>query len=452
MIAALIGRLRGVHANHKRIASGAALIGLLVIGAKLFVAAREMAIAWRYGISGTVDAYQLALTVTTWLPTMLAAVATVVLVPRLVALQREGTGGYRGFIEELNGGVLLLGLGLALATWAAAPFAADILSGTLDRETAELTRAMSLRMAPVAFFAILIGYFSARLQARERFAYSAAEAVPAVVITLFVIGAPDSAAAWPLVWGTLFGWLLQLAWLGRMVHANDPPLGRVRFRHRSEQWQTLYGSLIAMGLGQAFITAVLPVDQLFAAHLGEGAVATLGYVNRIITLATGFGTVVFARALLPVLSGAVAEGNLALGRRQTLTWSWIMGGLAIAGAAVGWLLAPLLVQILFQRGAFGAEETARVAEVLRWGMLQFPPLFAGIVLVQWYAATGRYRAILLVTFVAFLAKVGANFAFAGPFGVSGLMIGTAVMYSVTALMMAMGAGRLGPISRKNEPL
>ena len=73
MITTLIGRISGVHDNHKRIASGALLIGALTLGAKLFVAAREMAIAWRYGVSGTVDAYQLAITITTWLPMLIMA-------------------------------------------------------------------------------------------------------------------------------------------------------------------------------------------------------------------------------------------------------------------------------------------------------------------------------------------------------------------------------------------
>ena len=34
---------------------------------------------------------------------------------------------------------------------------------------------------------------------------------------------------------------------------------------------------------------------------------------------------------------------------------------------MGWLLAPWGVSVLFQRGAFTAENTQAVAQVLRWG-------------------------------------------------------------------------------------
>lgn len=438
MIGGLIDRLRLTHDNHKRIAAGAFWIGLFVLAAKLCVAAREMAIAWRYGISAEVDAYQIALTVTTWLPMMLFGLAGVVLVPRLVALRKVGGDG--GFIDELNGAVLVVGALLALLTWIGAPFATGLLAGTLAAPTRELAESLTEQMAPIAFLIVVGGYLSARLQAREHYAYSFADAAPALVIALFVIVGPGDSPTAPLLYGTLLGYLVYALWLARMAAVADPPLGRLRLRHRSEQWALVYGAFATMGLGQLFITAALPIDQAFAATLGEGGVSTLGYVTRITTLITSFGSVVFARALLPVLSGAVAEGDHELGRGQALKWAWLMAAVGAAAAAVGWLLAPLGVRILFERGAFGARETELVSDVLRYGLLQLPPFFGGIVLVQWYAAANRYRAILFITLVALLAKVAANALLVGPLGVSGIMVSTALMYAVTTLLMAAASG------------
>lgn len=438
MIAALLGLLRGVHSNHKRIASRAVLIGALVLGGKLFVAAREVAIAWRYGISGTVDAYQLALTIASWLPMMIGAAATMVLVPRLVALRRGG-GDYRGFVSELNGAMLLLGLAVALFTWLGAPAAAALLGGGLDPSIVALTADMATTMAPLALLVIAAGHFAARLQARERFAYSASEALPAIGVILFLLAVPGAFDAWSLVWGTLIGYAAQVVVLGRMVQTGAPPLGALRFRHGSGEWATLYGALLVMGLGQLFITATNPIDQAFAARLGEGAVATLGYVNRIVTLITGFGSVVLARALLPVLSGAVADGSPALGRRQALQWSFVMFALATAGALLGWLLAPFGVRILFERGAFDAEATALVTNVLRYGLVQLPPFFGGIALVQWYAAANRYRTILAVTAAALALKVALNAVLAPRLGLSGIMLSTAAMYLLSMVLMVAAA-------------
>lgn len=446
MIRALLARLRLTHANHRRIATGAFWIGLFVLATKLFAAAREMAIAWRYGISAEVDAYQLAFTVTTWLPMWLSGVAGFVLVPRLVALRRSE--GDKGFIDELNGGILLLGGGLMVLTWIGAPFVTGLMTGSLAPATRSLARSLAADMAPIALMIVAGGYFAARLQAREHYAFGIAEAAPALTIALFVVLGPIEAATAPLLWGTVLGWVLYALWLGRMTAVADRPLGRLRFRHRSEQWALLYGPILAMGIGQLLVTTTIPIDQVFAASLGEGAVSTLGYVNRIITLITSFGFVVFARALLPVLSAAVAEGDHELGRRQALKWAWAMAGLAAAGTAIGWLLAPIGVQILFERGAFSAADTALVSEVLRYALLQLPPFFAAIVLLQYYAAASRYTAILVVDLIALLAKVAVNALLVEPMGVAGITLSSAIMYALMALLLAAGSGerwaRRGP--------
>src|SRR5206468_2061745 len=140
-----------------------------------------MAIAWRYGVSATVDAYQLSLTITMWLPMMLSSVMTVILVPRLVGL-RAHTSERQEFVGELNGAILLLGIVIAAVTWVAAPAISSLLGAKTNAATTQLTAAMSRQMAPVALFTLLGGYLSARLQSRERFAYSATEAIPSILI------------------------------------------------------------------------------------------------------------------------------------------------------------------------------------------------------------------------------------------------------------------------------
>ena len=315
---------------------------------KLVVAAREMSIAWRYGVSRTVDAYQLALTATTWAPMMLAGVMSAVLVPRLVKMEREGNGR-RDFLGELNAAVILAALLVAGLTWAAAPIAASLMASHKDPGTLQLTASMIARMAPIAMVMILSAYLYARLQARQRFSYSATEALPALTIAVFVLVFDDPAGS-SIVLGSLVGFVLQLVVLVGLAIRADPPLGTVRLTHRSTQWAGLRQSFLVMALGQILITASLPIDQGFASRLGEGAVATLGYTNRILTLFSGLRTIVIGRALLPVLSEAVAAGDLALGRRQALHWTLLLGACATAGSLILWAGAHLLVRMIFERG------------------------------------------------------------------------------------------------------
>ena len=433
------GRL-SFHPNHKRIASGALVIGVLTFVAKLFGAGREMAIAWRFGVSGTVDAYQLALTATTWIPMMLAGAGSAVLVPRLVGLQRDLSSRIR-FLAELNAAVLAVALAVGGLTWFVGPLAAELLASHQSASALQVTASMSAAMAPVAAFMIGSAYFSARLQARERFGYSVTEAAPALAIILSLVLLPDSNEK-TLVLGTGVGFLLQLVVLAAMTRHSDAPVCTVRWRHRSREWDTLRASFALMIAGQLLITASIPVDQGFASRLGEGSVAMLGYANRVITLISGLGTIMIGRALLPVLSESVASGNGELSRRHSRQWALFLGASAAVAALILWASAPLVVRIIFQRGAFSAVASAEVARVLRVGLIQLPFYFPGIALVQWYAATGRFRSILWISLVALIVKVILNAALAPRFGLSGIMMSTAAMYLLTTCLLLAGAGRI----------
>jgi putative peptidoglycan lipid II flippase len=440
VIEPLLARLSLVHSYHKRIAKGALLIGVLTLVAKVFVAAREIVIAWRFGVSGTADAYALALTATTWLPTMLAGVMAVVLVPRLVGVQRRGERR-NGFIAELNGSVLLLSVAVAAVTWFAAPAASKLLASHSDLGTLELTASMSAQMAPIALFILISAYLSARLQARERYGFSVTEAVPALVIALFVISPVVFTGARSLTAGTLIGYLLQVIVLVALVRKGDSPLGAARLNHRSAEWSSLYGSILLMTTGQLLITASLPIDQAFAAPIGEGAVATLAYTNRIVTLFSGLGTIIVGRALLPVLSASVEDGDPQLSRRHAIQWSALLFGAAALSSAILWMAAPDLVRLLLQRGAFTPAASAEVVHVLRFALLQLPLYFAGIALVQWYAATAQFRAILMINGCALVFKVALNMLLVPLFGLSGIMIATAGMYFMTSVLLAIGTRR-----------
>jgi peptidoglycan biosynthesis protein MviN/MurJ (putative lipid II flippase) len=336
----------------------------------------------------------------------------------------------------------MLGIAVTALTWAAAPAASALLASGSNTPTLELTATMSRQMAPVALFTILVGYLFARMQSRERFAYSVTEALPAIIVALLVI-APSvhGASAAALIWGTLIGYLVQVLVLGAMTARGDMGLGRLRVRHRSPEWRTLYGSLLVMAAGQVVLASTIPIDQAFASRLGPGAVATLGYANRIVMLISGFGAIVLARALLPVLSSTVADRSHELGGRQARQWVWLLMLIGTAITVAVWLLASWAIAVIFERGAFTPADSEAVAHVLRFGALQIPFYFAGLTAVQWIAARGRYASLLVIACLAVLLKVAMNSLLVQSFGLAGIMMATAGMYAFSFACLYFAANR-----------
>jgi putative peptidoglycan lipid II flippase len=127
-----------------------------------------------------------------------------------------------------------------------------------------------------------------------------------------------------------------------------------------------------------------------------------------------------ATAALPALSQLFSEGKSRELDRVLL--ATLRGALALAclGAAAAVALAEPIVTLVFERGRFGPEETARVAAVLRVLALAVPAWVVQQIAVRGFYARGdTWRPMILGTAVA-LAVVPLYLALGPRFGAEGL--------------------------------
>jgi peptidoglycan biosynthesis protein MviN/MurJ (putative lipid II flippase) len=215
-----------------------------------------------------------------------------------------------------------------------------------------------------------------------------------------------------------------------LVQPAGERLPRPVLSWRSPAWRGLMQGFAIVLLGQAFASATSVADQIMVAPLGPGAIATLGYASRVISLLVGLGATAIARAVLPTLSEL---GTLGHARVRRVASRWVVA-LFLAGIAVGvaaWGIAPWGIRLLFQHGAFVAEDTAGVVQAFRCGVLQLPFYFAGIVVVQIIASANDYRKFLYIGVINLVTKVTANFLLIPVFGIGGALLATSVMYAVS---------------------
>lgn len=427
----LKSRLAGLHSDHRRIFAGAFRVAVFLLLGKAAGALKEMAVAYRYGVSDVVDAYQFTMVMANWLPVTIVGVLSVVLIPVLVRSRDEDASLRRRFLGELHAWILTLGVALAVATYVAWPWVLEWAGAGLDAETRRMSLQLTLAFAPAALLTLVTGISAARLRARERYINTLLDSVPAVVILIWVLLAATAPGVGPLLWGTLVGYTIQSVWLLWLAGRADGMLGRPRFAFSTHHWPDLIKAAGVMLLGQVAMSFVGPIDQYTAAQLGANANATLGYATRLLSLLLGLGAASVGRAALPVLADVQRRGDALRARSLALKWSVLM---AVGGAgvtAVGWLLAPWMVGLLFERGAFSADDTLRVAETMRWGLLQMPFYFGVLVLVQLLASQNRYRIMAAIAIANFLLKALMNQLLAPAMGVNGIMLATSLMYALS---------------------
>ena len=193
--------------------------------------------------------------------------------------------------------------------------------------------------------------------------------------------------------------------------------------------------------GQALLSVGTVVDQVFAAHIGAGSIATLSYANRIVALVLGLGATVVSRATLPVFSQAHAKGSPRVSR-MAMHWAQLLFGLGVAALIVSWWLAPMGVRILFERGAFTARDTQAVAEVLRYALFQVPFFFSGLVFVSFISSKHNYNSLAVCGFLGLVVKLISNAVLVPWMALNGLVLANAVTYGCNTVLLGVMAKRI----------
>jgi putative peptidoglycan lipid II flippase len=423
-------RWRASTEEHRSILSGLAVVVAFSVVGKAATAAKEVAIAWRLGVSAQVDAYLFVFNLVNWGVLIWFSVLTVVLIPLEVRLRRQSSPELRAFRAQLLGAAIVLGLLMVVAGYIAIPVAlkSDVVG--LPPRTAQLAMQIVPALTWLALPGILIGLYSTWMMSGGRNANTLLEGVPSLVILLAVLA---SAGLESLVWGTLLGFVVQLACVAwPRVRSRD--VWVPAFGLSSPAWQAFGRSFSLVLAGQAILSLTILVDQFFAAKLGVGAISSLGYAGRMLGLISGVMAVAVTRSTLPVFSRAISAGLPKI-RRVAFNWAALLALVGAGAAIVGWVLAPSMVRIIFQHGTFGAADTEVVATLFRFGLLQLPFYFAGLVFASLHSARGGYGVLVLTGVLGLTVKVVAIWLLVGPLGLKAIMVAAALMYLVNMVLM-----------------
>ncbi|MBP4046232.1 lipid II flippase MurJ [Chromobacterium violaceum] len=432
-------KFKGLSKENQQIAKSALMVAFFVLLAKSVAALKEVAVAWKYGVSDVVDAYQMASTIMLWLPAAISSALMTVLIPILFSLENKKEEKNQ-FLSELQGGLLLIGAVSGAVLLFIFPNVLSLVSKQLNPSTAEIVRQFSIGYWLPAVLSLLITLHSTRLMMLHRQWNTLLEGMPALFILLFILIWPKKDLVAPLILGTIVGFFFQNFILTRLANKHTKEKIKYRFSFKSPHWITARNYLGLMVLAQFCMSWVGPIDMISAVRLGQGAIAQLGYSERILSLFLGLGAMAISRAILPVFSEMADQGdNKNRLLDASIKWGVIMFALGTIAAFVAWNCADFIIKILYQRGAFHASDTQAVAAVFQLGVLRLPFYFAGLVFFQLLASMRLFFAVVLINFSCVLIKYPLNLFLVGYFGTPGINFSTAMMYAWTMLsMLAVG--------------
>ncbi|MEV5282623.1 lipid II flippase MurJ [Streptomyces sp. NPDC051994] len=434
------------------LARAALLTAVLTVAGAFLGLLRDQAFAHFFGADTDTDAFLVAWTVPEVAATLLIEDGLAfVLVPAFsLALVERARRPDPDPVRALVAATLPR-LMLALATGAAvliaaAPAVVAVLAPGLPR--ADLAVDCTRLTATCALTFGLAGYCSAALRGHGRFLSPASIYVAynvGIIALLVLLGRAwgvRAAAAGVALGGALMV-LVQLPALWRSRRSPVPTTALPPARHPDRGTShalrlALVAPVVVFALSRQ--TQVL-VERFLAAPLPAGAISHLNYAQKVAQMPMVL-SLMLCTVTFPVIARALAAGDTERARRRVESDLIVAGTIVLVGASVVVACAPQIIDVLFQRGAFTAADTAATAEVMRVYALGLLGQTLVGVLARSYFSEARPLWFPACAMLAGLATTATAGVFAVPvWGAPGIAAANALGITLTALLLLWGSGR-----------
>jgi putative peptidoglycan lipid II flippase len=405
--------------------------------------AREIVASSYFATSGAFSAFTLAFQVPNLVRSLFAdAALSAAFVPVFTELleQRRRRDAFRlaSTLFFLILGVLgsITVVFVLVAPWLMPLFTGDEFTHELDVLTAGLSQVMFPIVVMLGLNGLLVGI----LNAYDHFTIPALSPVVwnLVILAFLVLGrgwfeGDDELYAYAI--GVVVGTAIQLA-------MAVPVLRRLGFRVelafdlRDERVRRVLLLMLPVTIGLGLINFNLIINSVLGSLVSEQAPRAIDAAFRIYMLPQGLFSVAIATVLFPALSRLAARSDLdglralnATGTRQVLL-------MLIPAAAAMLVLAEPITRLVYEHGAFGPEDTDRVASALVWFSLSLPFNGVSLLLTRTFFSLQRPWITTALAAVSLLVNAAVSVALYGPLGIPGIVLGTVVSTAATTALQA----------------
>ncbi|MEZ5926198.1 MAG: murein biosynthesis integral membrane protein MurJ [Hyphomicrobiaceae bacterium] len=286
-------------------------------------------------------------------------------------LEGDGKEAAARFAQEAMSGLLLVLLIFTAIAELAMPFIMyGFALGYSDTpEKFDLSIVLSRIMFPYLLCMSLVALLSGVLNALHRFWIASAAPIMLNVVLIAVMsgallsGVGNSpAAGHVLAWGVFAAGLIQLGLLWNAARLNGVTLGMTRPVYNEDLKR-----LVRLGIPGVIASGIIQFNLVIGTNIAsmqDGAVSFLYYADRIYQLPLGVVGVAIGVVLLPDVARHLRAGNhdaVEDSQNRALEFAAMLTlPAAVAISVVAW---PI-VRVLFERGAFTADDTTATAGAL----------------------------------------------------------------------------------------
>ena len=402
---------------------------------------RDILIARYLGSTVIADAFFVAFRIPNFFRRVLAEGAySAALIPVFsgVVLNPKDEREASDFVENTTSMLLFATLVLTTLFFFGMPYIIQVLApGFTDNKVAyELAVHFGKIIFPYIIFISLAAHFASINNVHERFAAGAF--APAIlnisfILSLFFLTPFVTTAGHALSYGVLIGGILQFLYLYRSILNFYRP--RIRTPVLNEKLKKFFKLFLPGVVGSGVIQLNIVIGTIIASFLPVGAISHIYYADRLNQLPLAIFGIALGIVLLPSLSKAIKQSDQETTnniQNRSIEFSLLIS----LPSAIGlFILAEPIIHILFERGAFVAEDTLYTAKVLSYFALGLPAYIIIKVLVSCFFAREDTKTPLYISIVSVITNVVLSLLLIGSMREMGIALATAISAWINALLL-----------------
>ncbi len=348
--------------NKRRLTTAqlAAVLSLMAIASKLLGFIRELLLANYYGASYVTDAYIMSMSIpNNLLGGIVSAVMTAYMPVFSRKVEKNAEEGYAFTGQTLTFLLSATGTAAVLGIVFARPLV-HLLAPGFEGSTAELT----VFYTRVAFIMVVFSVFGQILGAflqykgvfiiTNIFAYIQNALIIAIIVISAKSGVPEI-----LIFGIAGGYLINA--VGTMIIAKGQGYSfKLNFRF-SDSVKDVVALAIPVFLGSCAGELNSFIDRILASNLPEGSISALNYGNLFANVVSAFTVGIFITIIYPRLAKAFAREEYDRVSDMAGRGINVIVLLMLPMTLGSMLYSNQIVQVVYERGAFGNTATSLVA-------------------------------------------------------------------------------------------
>ena len=342
------------------------------------------------------------------------------------------------FVENTMSLLLFVTIILTFIFFFGMPYIIQILAPGFsnNKEAFDLAVHFGKIIFPYLIFISLVAHFASINNVHGKFvagAFAPAILNISLILSLFILTPQLSTAGHALSYGVLIGGLFQFIYLYKAVlHFYRPRIRIPIFNARLKKFLRLFfPGLIGSGVIQLNII----IGTIIASFLPIGAISHIYYADRLNQLPLAIFGIAMGIVLLPTLSKAIKQNNseeIQATQNRSLEFSLLI---SLPSAAGLYILSFPIIHILFERGAFLAEDTFYTSKVLSIFALGLPAYILIKILVTCFFAREDTKTPLYVSIVSVIVNIVLSILLISSMREMGIALATAISAWINAILL-----------------